>query len=85
MKRYLEDLCQAVDIEKVMNLDLLALSEECAVLEERVYALADRLPLQERELLKDYIHTRNDLECEALNTALRWGMLHPKKQVTQRF
>lgn len=43
MKNYLEDLCNAVDIDKVTDLDLLALSEQCAVLEERVYAILDRL------------------------------------------
>ena len=78
MKRYLRDLCDGVDIDKVTNLDLLAISEECAVLEERVYGILDRLSPADRELLKDYIDTRNDLECEALRAALRWGMQHPK-------
>lgn len=78
MKRYLRDLCDAVEIDKITNLDLLALSEECAVLEERVYGILDRLSPADRELLKDYIDTRNDLECEALRAALRWGMQHPK-------
>ena len=79
MKNYLEDLCNAVDIDKVTDLDLLALSEQCAVLEERVYAILDRLSPRDQELLKDYINTRNDLECEALKAALRWGMHHPTK------
>ena len=80
MQNYMRDLCNAVDIDKVTNLDLLYLSEQCATLEERVYALADRLPAQERELLRDYIDMRNDMECEALNAALRWGMQHPKTE-----
>ncbi|MBE7001423.1 MAG: hypothetical protein E7421_01825 [Ruminococcaceae bacterium] len=78
MKRYLEDLCNAVDIDKVTDLDLLALSEQCAILEEQVYAMLDRLSYGDQALLQDYITTRNDLECEALNAALRWGMQHPK-------
>lgn len=78
MKKYLKDLCNAVDIEKMTNLDLLVLNEQCAVLEEQVYAILDRLSPRDREVLKDYIDARNDLECEALKAALRWGMHHPK-------
>lgn len=78
MKNYLNDLCNAVDIDNVADLDLLALSEQCAALEERVYAMLERLSARDRELLKDYIDTRNDLECESLKAALRWGMAHPK-------
>lgn len=78
MKRYLRDLCDGVDIDKVTSLDLLALSEECTALEERVYGMLDRLSPADRKVLKDYIDTRNDLECEALRAALRWGMQHPK-------
>ena len=77
MQNYLKDLCNAVDIEKAADLDLLALSEQCAVLEERIYALAAQLSKADHQLLQDYIDTRNDLECEALKTALRWGMQHP--------
>ena len=80
MQNYLKDLCNAVDIEKAADLDLLALSEQCAVLEEQVYALAARLPKADRHLLQNYIDSRNDLECEALKAALRWGMQHPKMQ-----
>ena len=78
IKAYLKDLCNAVDIDKMTDLDLLALSEQCAVLEERVYAMLDQLPYKERELLRDYMDTRNDLECESLKAALGWGMRHPK-------
>lgn len=60
------------------DLDLLALSEQCAILEDRVYAMLDRLSYGDQALLRDYIDTRNDLECESLKAALRWGMHHPK-------
>lgn len=78
MKKYLKDLCNAVDIDKITDIDLLALSEQCAILEERIYAMLDRLPYKEQEILRDYIDTRNDLECESLKAALRWGLHHPK-------
>ena len=78
IKNYLYDLCHAADIEKATDLDLLALAEECAVLEERVYAMLDRLSPGDRELLQDYLDTRNDLEQASLRAALRWGMQHPK-------
>lgn len=74
----MKDLCNAVDIDKVTDLDLLALSEHCAILEEQVYAMLDRLSYRDQALLQDYITARNDLECEALSAALRWGMNHPK-------
>ena len=78
IQNYIKDLCNAVDIDKMTGLDLLALSEQCDILEEQVYALLDRLPYNDREILQDYIDTRNDLECESLKAALRWGMHHPK-------
>ena len=81
MQNYLKDLCHAVDIDKVTDLDLLTLSEQCAVLEDRVYAIADRLSVADQELLRDYIDTRNDLECEAIKAALRWGMRHSKSRI----
>ena len=60
-------------------MDLLTLSEQCAVLEDRVYAILERLSDTDQEILKDYIDTRNDLECESLKAALRWGMAHAKR------
>ena len=78
MKRYLEDLCNAVDIDKVSDLDLLALSEQCAALEERVYTMAEHLSLADQALITAYIDIRNDLECESLKAALRWGTRRSK-------
>lgn len=78
MQDYLNDLCNAVDINKVSDLDLLALSEQCAILEERIYDMLDRLSEHDRALIRDYIDTRNDLECESLKAALRWGTPHAK-------
>ena len=78
MKRYLMDLCNAPDIDRVSDLDLLTLSEQCAILEERVYAMLSRLSAKDQALLRDYIDTRNDLECESLKAALRLGMHYSK-------
>ena len=52
------------------TLDLLTLSEQCTILEDRIYAMLDRLSTKEQEIVKDYINTRNDLEWEARNAAL---------------
>ena len=74
IQNYLKDLCNAADIDKVTDLDLLVLAEQCATLEEQVYAMLDRLSATDRGILQEYINTRNDLECESLKAALRWGM-----------
>ena len=78
MERYLKDLCHAADIDNVTDFDLLTLAEECAILEERVYEMLDRLSPRDQALIKDYIDTRNDLECESLKAALRLGRMHPQ-------
>lgn len=78
MENYMKDLCNAVDIDKMTDLNLQALAEQCAILEGRVYDMLDRLSASDRYLLQDYMDARNDLECEALKAALRWGMHHPK-------
>ena len=78
MEDNLKDLCHAADIEKATDMDLLALSEQCAALEDRVYAMLVRLSPYDQEILRDYIQTRNDLECKSLQAALQWGMQHAK-------
>ena len=65
-------------IEQFEDLHLLTLSENCAVLEERVYRLAKTLPDSKRQILEAYISVRNDLEVETVKTALRWGKYHYK-------
>lgn len=68
-----QDLYYLPDIEKYEDLHLLTLSENCTVLEERVYAIARTLPDKKRQVIEAYISTRNDLEVESIKTALRWG------------
>lgn len=72
------ELYKQPNIEKYEDIHLQTLSEDCAVLEERVYALAKTLPEEKRRVIEEYINTRNDLEVETFKTALRWGKNHYK-------
>ena len=76
MEKNIMDLYRQPDIDEYQNLDLLALSEACAMLEERVYAIAEELPAEQRAVIEDYISTRNELELESFRAALRWGKVH---------
>ncbi len=73
MDGQMADLYKLPDIEKYEYLHLLTLSENCAVLEDRVYAIAQTLPDEHRQVIEAYINTRNDLEVESIKIALRWG------------
>ena len=74
----MSDLYRIPNVEEYENVHLLTLSEHCAALEERVYAIARTLPAQKRQVIEEYINTRNDLEVETVKTALRWGKHHYK-------
>lgn len=74
----INDLYKLPHIDKYEDIHLLSLSENCAMLEEKLLALSQTLPEQSRLLIEDYIHTRNDLEFETYKTALRWGKTHYK-------
>lgn len=78
MNAKVADLYNAPNIEKCEDIHLLTLSEACSVLEDRVYAIARKLPEKDRQVIEDYISTRNDLEVETVKTALRWGKRHYK-------
>ena len=64
------------DIAQYQDVDLLMLSEQCAVLEEKVYAIAAGLPEDQRLRIEEYVRIRNDLEAETFKTALRLGKRH---------
>ena len=66
------------DIDKYEDIHLQTLSESCAVLEARVYAIARTLPDIQRRVIENYISTRDDLEVESIKAALRWGRRHYK-------
>ena len=78
MDKEIINLYKLPNIKKYENVNLLSLSESCAVLEEQVYSIIQNLPDQSRLIIEDYIHTRDDLELETFKTALRWGKLHYK-------
>lgn len=78
MDEILLDFYKLGNIDQYEDIHLLTLSEQCAVLEERVYAIAMSLPSPARQVIEDYISTRNDLGVETLKTALRWGKKHYK-------
>lgn len=73
MENMLKDLYLLPDINKYEDLHLLTLSSECAVLEEKVYALVNDLPKNKRDIIEAYISLRNDLELETCKAAMRWA------------
>ena len=73
MKKSIVDLYKVPNVEQYEDVNLLALSESCGVLEERVYDILQNLPEHERLIIEDYIRTRDDLELETVKMALHWG------------
>ena len=49
------------------------LAEQCARLEERVRALAEKLSDNDRQLLEGYLDLRDELEYQSVKTALRFS------------
>ncbi len=78
MNESVSDLYTAPDIDEYQDLNLLDLSEHCAALEAQLYTIANSLPPSKRQIIENYISTRNDLETETVKTALRWGKRHYK-------
>lgn len=70
------DFYHLPNISRYENLSLLSLSERCDALESQVQQIAALLPPDQRQVIEDYIHIRNDLDVETLKTALRWGKQH---------
>ena len=76
MDKSAQDLYQLENIGAYEDIHLLTLSEQCAVLEDRVRAIALTLPDRQRLIIEEYINTRDDLDTETVKTALRWGKKH---------
>ena len=76
MTEQIADLYKLPNIGKYEDIHLLTLSENCAMLEEKVLEIAKNLPDKKRKLIEAYISSRNDLELETFKTALRWGKDH---------
>ena len=78
MEEHIKDMYKLPYIAEYEDIHLLTLSEHCAVLEEQVFEMIKTLPEQNRQIIADYIRTRDDLELETFKTALRWGKEHYK-------
>ena len=52
---------------------LLDLAEQCAQLEEQMRKIADRLPREDKEIWKEYLDMRDELEYQSVKTALRFS------------
>ena len=63
-------LPEKIDIQDVYLQDL---SAQCAYLEEQVLHLMESMPTQQRQLLENYILTRDELEFQSIKKALRFG------------
>ena len=74
----IKELYRVPNIKEYENFHLETLGEQCAVLEERVLAIVQTLPDQKRQVIEEYIRTRDDLEVETVKVALRWGKRHYK-------
>ena len=72
------DFYKLPNIGEYEDLHLMALSEHCAMLEEKVYNIAKTLPPTDRQVIEGYIIARNDLDVETIKTAMRWGKEHCK-------
>ncbi len=76
MDAQIQDFYKLPTIADYEDLHLLTLSENCAVLEEQVYAIAKDLPAKKRQIIEAYISSRNDLEVETFKAALRFRKKH---------
>ncbi len=52
---------------------LLDLSEQCAVMEERVRAIARSLPSKQRAIIEAFLDIRDELEFQSVKTAMKFG------------
>ena len=61
-------------INKYADMDLLSLRQNCKLMEISLRTMAEMLPKEEREILKAYLHARDELETQTLKASLRWGL-----------
>lgn len=69
----LKDLYTIPERVVAQELYLLDLSEQCTVLEERVRAIARKLPGEERMTIEDFLELRDELEFQSVKVAMRYG------------
>lgn len=73
MDNRIRDLYTLPNSRDVQELYLLDLSLQCAYLEERVKYVMESMPVQQRQLLEEYISARDELEFQSVRRALRLG------------
>ena len=74
----LVDFYHLSEIETFEDVHLQTLRENCAVLEESVRDMLQRLPDADCQILEAYMDMRDELEFQTVKTALRWGKKHYK-------
>ena len=73
MDSRLRDLYTIPNSVVEQDIYLLDLSEQCAVLEERVRSMMQTLPRDQRAVLEDYWQTRDELEFQTVKVAMQYG------------
>lgn len=73
MDSRLADLYRIPENVVEQDIYLLDLSEQCAHLEDRVRAIAHSLPLKQRQIIEDYLNTRDELEYQSIKVAMAYG------------
>ena len=73
MENRLKDLYTIPDHVVPQDIYLLDLSEQCAVLEERVRALARTLPTEQRCTIEAFLDIRDELEFQSVKIAMKFG------------
>lgn len=73
MEERLQDLYRIGKDISPQDAYLLDLADQCAHLEMRVRDIAENLPIFDRQVLESYLDMRNELEYQAVKTALRFS------------
>ena len=73
MDNRLKDLYTIPDQVVEQDIYLLDLSEQCAVLEERVRSLARILPTEQRDIIEAFLDIRDELEFQTVKVAMKFG------------
>ena len=73
MDSRLNDLYMIPKTVVEQDIYLLDLSEQCAVLEERVRTLARTLPPEQRNVIEAFLDIRDELEFQSVKVAMRYG------------
>ena len=73
MESRLSDIYRIPERVVPQDIYLLDLSEQCAVLEERVRALAHSLPEDQRQTIEAFLDLRDELEYQSGKCAMAYG------------